>query len=153
KETAVETLLHVGLNNALLATVLALVAAVVGRCCRRPAVRHGLWLLVLLKLVTPPLLPVALPWPVTPPPGEGPVLTANLIRPEVDAAPADGDGVAAETVPPPLPPVPVAPAALSAEMLVAVVWLTGSLLWLTVAALRVARFGRLLRHARPAPAA
>src|SRR5262249_40063538 len=93
------------------------------------------------------------PWPVAPPPVEGPVFTANIIPPELDAAPADGDGAAAEPVPPPPPPVPVAPAAFSAEMLVAVVWLTGSLLWLTVAALRVARFGRMLRHARPAPAA
>src|SRR5262249_37733128 len=28
----------------------------------KPALTHSLWLLVLLKLVTPPLLPVALPW-------------------------------------------------------------------------------------------
>src|SRR5262249_5951014 len=120
---------------------------------RRPAVRHGLWLLVLLKLVTPPLLPVALPWPAAPPPVEGPAFTANFIPPEVDAPPADGDGGAAEPVPPPPPPAPIAPAAISAEALVAGVWRAGRLLWLMVAALRVARFGRLLRHARPAPAA
>jgi beta-lactamase regulating signal transducer with metallopeptidase domain len=38
-------------------------------------------------------------------------------------------------------------------MVLALVWLTGSFLWLGMAALRVARFRRLLRHARPAPAA
>ena len=30
---------------------------------RRPAILHCLWLLVLLKLVTPPLYEVAIPWP------------------------------------------------------------------------------------------
>src|SRR5205809_3545127 len=42
-----------------MATALALCAAVVGRFCKRPALTHALWLLVLLKLVTPPLLPVS----------------------------------------------------------------------------------------------
>ena len=60
-----ETLLHVGLSNALTAAALALVAAAVGSVCRRPALVHGLWLLVLLKLVTPPLVPVRIPWPDT----------------------------------------------------------------------------------------
>src|SRR5690348_2642250 len=46
-----------------MALVLALVAACVGRLCRRPALTHGLWLLVLLKLVTPPLFRVPVPWP------------------------------------------------------------------------------------------
>ena len=59
-----ETLLHLGLVNAALATALAVVAATAGRVCRRPAVRHSLWLLVLLKLVTPPLVPVQIPWPL-----------------------------------------------------------------------------------------
>jgi bla regulator protein BlaR1 len=58
-----ETLLEIGLVNALMATGLALVVAVVGRCCRRPAVMHLLWILVLLKLMTPPALWVPLSWP------------------------------------------------------------------------------------------
>ncbi len=56
-------LLEVGLSNCLMALLLALVAACVGRLCRRPALTHGLWLLVLLKLVTPPLFRVPVPWP------------------------------------------------------------------------------------------
>jgi beta-lactamase regulating signal transducer with metallopeptidase domain len=47
--------------NALLATVLAIGAAVLTRIWRRPALAHGLWLLVLLKLVTPPLFLVPIP--------------------------------------------------------------------------------------------
>src|SRR5438132_2995126 len=55
-------LLHVGLANAAGAALLALVAVVVSRYCRRPALAHSLWLLALLKLVTPPLFPVNLAW-------------------------------------------------------------------------------------------
>src|SRR5215469_13256454 len=53
------TLLTFGLANAVCAALLATVALIAGRFCRRPAVLHSLWLLVLLKLVTPPW------WPIT----------------------------------------------------------------------------------------
>jgi beta-lactamase regulating signal transducer with metallopeptidase domain len=58
-----DMLLHVGLANAVLATGLALAAWAVGRLARRPALAHALWLLVLLKLITPPLLTVPVSWP------------------------------------------------------------------------------------------
>jgi beta-lactamase regulating signal transducer with metallopeptidase domain len=45
-----------------MATVLAVLAASVGAVCRRPALVHALWLLVLLKLVTPPFVSFSLPW-------------------------------------------------------------------------------------------
>src|SRR5581483_10026932 len=54
-------LLETGLSNAVMATVLALLVASLALVCRRPAVLHGLWLLVLLKLITPPLVSVPLP--------------------------------------------------------------------------------------------
>ena len=50
-----DTLLCIGLTNALAATVLAVLAAGATRALRRPALAHGLWLLVLLKLLAPPL--------------------------------------------------------------------------------------------------
>ncbi len=56
-----ESLVHVMLSNALVVAVLAIAVAITGRACRRPALIHGLWLIVMLKLVTPPLLPVSLP--------------------------------------------------------------------------------------------
>ncbi|HLW67985.1 MAG TPA: M56 family metallopeptidase [Gemmataceae bacterium] len=49
-------LLHVGLSNAVLSALLAGVVWVITRKVRRPAVVHSLWLLVLLKLVTPPFM-------------------------------------------------------------------------------------------------
>jgi hypothetical protein len=57
----VEAILRVALSNTLLAAVLALAAMAVSRIFRRPAVSHALWLIVLLKLITPPLWNVAVP--------------------------------------------------------------------------------------------
>lgn len=48
-------LLQIGLVNAAVATVLACLAALIGRKVRRPALVHALWLVVLMKLVTPPV--------------------------------------------------------------------------------------------------
>ena len=58
------SLLHVGLGNAAAATALALAAWLACRALRgrRPAVAHALWLLVLLKLLTPPLWTLRVPW-------------------------------------------------------------------------------------------
>jgi beta-lactamase regulating signal transducer with metallopeptidase domain len=46
-----------------MATALAIVVASIGLVCRRPAVMHALWLLVLIKFITPPLfnIPIAIP--------------------------------------------------------------------------------------------
>ena len=56
--------MHAGLSNAVSATLLAVLVACLGRVlARRPAILHCLWLLVLLKLVTPPLYQVPIPWP------------------------------------------------------------------------------------------
>src|SRR5205807_3714569 len=52
------------LGNAAAAAVLAVFAAILSYFVRAPAVRHAAWVLVLLKLVTPPV--VSLPLPVLP---------------------------------------------------------------------------------------
>ncbi len=55
------SLVEIVLSNSAIATMLAAVAMVVGRYCRRPSLVYGLWLLVFLKLLTPPLvrIPIA----------------------------------------------------------------------------------------------
>jgi TonB family protein len=53
-----ESLLGIGLTNAVTAALLALAAAVIARFTRRPALWYALWLVVLLRLVAPPLLAV-----------------------------------------------------------------------------------------------
>ena len=58
-----QTLFELMLTNAVGATLLAGVVFGVTRVARHPRVAHILWLLVLVKLITPPLvsIPVALP--------------------------------------------------------------------------------------------
>ena len=56
-----ESLVHAMLSNAVAAAILVVMVAIIGRTCRRPALIHGLCLVVMLKLVTPPLVPVSLP--------------------------------------------------------------------------------------------
>src|SRR5579862_6199059 len=56
-------LMQIGLTNAVAATGLAMLAIMVCKVCRRPALCHALWLLVFLKLLAPPLvlIPIVLP--------------------------------------------------------------------------------------------
>src|SRR5262245_36880957 len=53
-------LVEIGLVNAALATVMALGVWLVTRIWRQPVLVHALWVVVLLKLVTPPML--SIPW-------------------------------------------------------------------------------------------
>jgi beta-lactamase regulating signal transducer with metallopeptidase domain len=175
----VDTLLHLGLSNAVLATVLALGVAAVARLWRRPAVVHGLWLLVLLKLLTPPLLPLPVAWPETRPaqtPESQPVSlhaeepagpqclldtptrrlhgggTADPHQPDVPARDATSPSLARRAGEAGEPePAPVPAPAFSWKVALAIVWVSGSLLWWALAGWRVYRFQALLRHARPAP--
>lgn len=52
---------EISLSNALMAIPLAALAYTVGIISRRPALEHALWVLVLVKLVTPPLYRIELP--------------------------------------------------------------------------------------------
>jgi bla regulator protein blaR1 len=161
----VDTLLDIGLRNALGATVLAALVAGLRCVCRRPALLHSLWLLVLLKLVAPPLLPLRLlPHPplretVAEQPAPGPATDGShdpapdAGEPAADAPPAAGIEFEAG----PTTPAPAAsqkpPQLPGWRPVVLSLWLTGSVLWWTLAGLRLARFRRLLRYARPAAAA
>lgn len=165
-----ETILQTGLSNALVASALALVVVVVGYFYRRPALIHGLWLLVLLKLATPPLVPIPIHWAAAPAPEPtaAPLpatTTADIPTPValVLEAPRENDEwprVVAQDDPrpestTPAPPatsaVAVLPASWSWQTLVAGVWLAGSSGWFLLAGWRLFRFQRLLRFAGPAP--
>lgn len=162
-------LLDLGLTNAVLATLLALLAAAATVVCRRPALVHGLWLLVLLKLITPPLFYVPIPdsWaaqPVTetateatPPVAEEdpPAIVADGPMPSEDLAPIAVPEIEqpAVDVPSSIGPAEAAPvwASISWRAVAAGLWLAGSGLWFLVVGLRIWRFHRLLRYAQPAP--
>ena len=55
--------LEIALSNIAMAAVLAIPATLATLWGRRPALAYGLWLLVLVKLVTPPLVHIPVPWP------------------------------------------------------------------------------------------
>lgn len=57
-------LLSMALANAVLVVPLAVLAFLVGRYSRRPALAHVLWIVVLVKLVTPPLVEIPVGWRV-----------------------------------------------------------------------------------------
>jgi bla regulator protein BlaR1 len=156
-----DTFLDIGLANALAAALLALPAAAVTRLWRRPTLAHALWLLVLLKLLTPPLFFVPVwPQPAEPAPADhlpAPLPTARPQPPAVlEAPPATPSPAVAGEAPNAEDAARDNPAVVWLELpswrlLVSAVWLAGSLCWFTVAALRICRFRRLLRHARTAP--
>jgi beta-lactamase regulating signal transducer with metallopeptidase domain len=152
-----ETLLHIGLSNAVLATLFALLAAGVSLVCRRPALCHSLWLLVFLKLLTPPLYRVPVPEfaPATVPVVEetsaaAPLLpeSAPFVGPPVPApkSPVSPRPVDKASSPPEQPTTP-----LSWQPIVSALWLSGAGLWWTLALCRTLRFRLFLRHAQPAP--
>jgi beta-lactamase regulating signal transducer with metallopeptidase domain len=148
----VDTLLDLGLRNALGATLLAVLAAGIGCVCRRPALVHCLWLLVLLRLLVPPLLLVqVLPRPTAPRPAILPETTPPTELPALPVEEPDFTPTrAAETA---VVLEAAAPAASPDwKPVVLALWLAGSLLWWLLAGVRLARFGRLLSHAQPAPA-
>ncbi|QDU10005.1 M56 family metallopeptidase [Gimesia aquarii] len=58
-----QTLFETGISNALVASVMALLVLVITRIWKNPHVAHLLWLLVLVKLVSPPLWHISIPVP------------------------------------------------------------------------------------------
>ena len=89
------TMIHAMLSNAAIAALVAIIAVAVGYACRSPVVRHAAWVLVLLKLVTPPLFIIPLSvlpasWaarPTDPPANTVLVLSLSAIDPS--SAPAE----------------------------------------------------------------
>jgi beta-lactamase regulating signal transducer with metallopeptidase domain len=147
----VESLLSIALGNAVTATLLAAVVAVIARVWRRPAVLHALWLLVLLKFITPPLIPVTVTWPGSAD-GDSSRMESSVAIAELPASnepterirddlPADAES----DTPPPAPRANVSGVAILLTL-----WLSGALAWWTVAGVRLLRFHRLLREARTA---
>ncbi len=146
------TLWEIALNNTCIATALAVIALLVSRFAHRPALAHGLWVLVLLKLLTPPMIELSLveapPWLIAPDPGTpgeepAPVETspANatwvgvLSTHQANAAPAvnehrNGAG-----------PGPVLLSIMGA-------WSIGALFILGLSFWRVLGFRKLVKHAR-----
>jgi beta-lactamase regulating signal transducer with metallopeptidase domain len=164
------------LTNAAAAGLIALAAWASSRVLRRHAVVHALWLLALLKLVSPPIAPVPLlpSWTaeplafaprtptvaVIPAPLASDALlrarAASAVRAAVDRPrPAGTVRPFAESPALPVDPTPVRPVPQEPlfdwRAMVRTVLATGALIVAGLAAWRFVRFRRLLRCARPAP--
>jgi beta-lactamase regulating signal transducer with metallopeptidase domain len=168
----VERLLQIGLSNAAVSAGLALLAVAMSRVLRRPALAHALWVLVLLKLITPPLHIIPIEWPAmasesteiaaSESPARDEIQPVDLAAPEVPNEAAEEMFILADDVPvgdlpagPEQEPESAPPSltGFSWPALILAVWATGSIGWLGLATVRLARFQRLLRHGRPATAA
>jgi beta-lactamase regulating signal transducer with metallopeptidase domain len=162
KGAAMTTLLAIGLTNALAATVLAILVWGVTRVWREPVVAQLLWILVLVKVVTPPL--VSIPWSYERQPQNIIVSleTTTAIKQHIASA-------ANETTMPTLKPKlartdndrmgvpavrqiePRLGESLRWEAIAITAWLVGSLVWLLTAAVRLTRFHRALRKTKDCP--
>jgi WD40 repeat protein/beta-lactamase regulating signal transducer with metallopeptidase domain len=155
-------------GNLVVAAALAAAAYVVGRKTKRPAVVHAAWLLVLVKLVTPPLFTVRVPCL----PGREPAVNPagpDLLVPPSDAAtpntvlsslppalpapppPSTGAGPAAAVPPRPATSAPRPATSMPWQEILLGVWAGGSLVWVVVIGRRIRQFVRLLRFAAPPP--
>ncbi len=157
-----ESLVHGMLSNAAAVALLAVPIVIVARLARRPALVHGVCLLALLKLVTPPVLPVpiAVLEPVPPAPETvGPDIPddevyeadsgSELTPEDLDALPAmavSQDERLDEADHP--ANVRTWPWERPALLLI----LAGATAWWGLALVRIVRFQRALGDARPMPA-
>ena len=155
--------LDIALANLFVAALLALLASAAGLWGRRPAITHALWLLVFLKLITPPLFHVAIPWPEPSVPSDEPFgMVAPIVEEpaplplvplpepelphEVNELPVVPEAFALEplafpelpkldafAMPPQNAPVVDAATAWPWGELVGSLWLAGSCVWLSLA--------------------
>jgi hypothetical protein len=162
-----DSILHVVLGNALVATVLALLAAGSTLVFRRPALSHALWTLVLLKLITPSFIQVPIPGytsyraaesaNASPAEGFRPVAFGGSRAPQAvppSSGPSSAEGLAARAAASSRPAVHGALPATASPWSKAIFWLSfiGGLAWFTWVGLRIRRFHGLLCQTTPAPA-
>lgn len=127
-------------SNALIAAALAVPAALATRARVNPAVVHVLWLLVLVKLFTPPVLPVRVPWPhvAVSSAAPAPLPTGTpLVESSSSAAPS--------------PPWRERLSDLPWQRVLLAMWGVGSVLMAARYAARILLVRRFLRQAAPAP--
>ena len=136
-------LIEVLVVNAVFATALALLAVSVRRWVRRPAAVHFVWLLVLARLLAPPVVELALL------PSAAAPLRAEAGAPATDALPVAPDEVAAGAAPEPRATQAVGARAAS---VLPRLWFGGALLVLLAVSTRAFRFAASVqRRGRRSP--
>jgi len=168
-----DSLLHIGITNAILATALALFVGVLTCWCKRPAVVHALWLLVLLKLLVPPLFSISISDSLLAfarPSDTAATTTQAALATELDPAETGPDvALAAEdtvegatqalhagltTFDPPASPLTGDEAApFPWQSMLGWCWIAGSAVFLALTGVRLHRVHRLLGYCKAAPRA
>lgn len=161
-------LLALALHNVVVVMFLALLVWGITRFWNNPPAAHLLWLLVLVKLVTPPVVNLDLrKWSALPDAGiphaaatatVGPPQLPDSQPPEIGApwnlAAGEGPSLAAAdqpaAVPPPPPRITLAAASNLILPALAWIWLGGAALVALVAGMRIVRFQRMLAGTLPA---
>jgi beta-lactamase regulating signal transducer with metallopeptidase domain len=165
------TLLEYAIGNTLLAAPLAAIAWAIGRGRRNPSITHLAWVLVMLRLVLPPVLSVqglSIELPIVGTrPANAVAATPASIPARTTEAPAQAQSLMARvdfahdagtntesTSTKRLAPLPGAATGLQPWHLLVAVWIAGTAVLLVLSARRIARFGRMLqRSSEPAPPA
>ena len=165
------TLLQVGLTNALVAGLMALVLLALGGVLRkRSALMRALCLLILIKLVTPPLVPLRVPMRFL---YDAPAAQSGEVDPRPATTMLGNDGALGTAASAGLETTATRPLALAARnsapsvfdrflsavagriralpwaLWLGVVWIGGTVAYLMLTLVRFVRFRRLLRVARP----
>jgi beta-lactamase regulating signal transducer with metallopeptidase domain len=157
-------------SNSLLATVLAVVLALLGRMWKNPVGLHLLWVMVLLKLVTPPLVILPVPWTVnreSPAPEQPEARQRIADRSSVEVASenenasvslsgqghreSDGGDISRRVAPIDVAPAVAGQQGLSWRTVLTWSWVVGIALFASGQACRILRLRRLLHGALPAP--
>ncbi|MCK5941811.1 MAG: hypothetical protein KAI24_07590, partial [Planctomycetes bacterium] len=131
-------LLQFTAGNLLVSSSIALAAWLAQTRLRRPVLAHLLWIMALVKLLTPPLFTL----PMVPLPGE-PAAAAPGTPTPTGFSPADLGPAAAASFE---PDAVAATAWLDVGDAAIWLWVIGSAIVLLVSGLRIARFDRLLRQ-------
>jgi beta-lactamase regulating signal transducer with metallopeptidase domain len=130
-----DVLFQTGLSNACFALALAIVAMLAGAKAKRPHLAYTLWLLVFVKLVTPPIVTI-------------PVSMFSAQPDDVvatdDHSPGGTQPVMVQTAPASSRLFDMAAAANRAKPWLASIWLLGSAVVFAWSIVRVCRFSRLL---------
>jgi len=154
------------LSNAVAALGLALVAATISRIFRHPPLTRALWILVLLKLLTPPIWTIPIGWPATPVASLSNTHTTPFAIAEITPIsdePLDIDEPSTfgpelvTPAPAPIWPVVVPPVSatnpkipqLSWPAILCLLWLTGAIVYFALILRSTLRIRRLLSHSVP----
>lgn len=151
-------MLEYAIGNTLLAIPLAVIAWAIGRGRRNPSIAHLAWVLVLVRLAMPPV--TAVPWLSIELPGAAGVraatatasgATASALRGASDGppsrAPARAASAASDAPADGPPPAAAMDPAVDPWLLLGAAWLSGTVVVISVSAVRIARFARALRRA------